>query len=302
MATTAAPAAGTLAAEPEQLASRIGPGKRAGILIRQNPLGFFGLIVVLVLAFCAAFAPILAPYDPNEIAAGPTQTDPSMDHYFGTDELGRDIFSRVLYGARISLAVGVLAVLFGTVVGTAIGVFSGYAGGISDSAIQRTVDIAIAFPALLVLLILRQIMGPSVQTLIVAVGIAIIFPVTRIVRGAVLSERNNQYVEAARSLGASTPRILLRHIAPNIVALSIILMTSLIGTAILAEAALAFLGLGVPSSISWGQGVNEGRNTFPIHIWHPFFYGFAIALTVLAFNLLGDALRDIFDPRLRGRL
>jgi peptide/nickel transport system permease protein len=183
-----------------------------------------------------------------------------------------------------------------------LGIFSGYMGGNIDNFIQRTVDTAIAFPALLLLLILRGIMGPSIQTLIIAVGIAIIPGVTRVVRGAVLSEVNNQYVEAARALGAWTPRILFRHIAPNVVALSIIIMTSLLGTAILAEASLAFLGLGIPSAVTWGADVSDARNTFPINVWQAFFPGAAIALTVMGFNLLGDSLRDIFDPRLRGRL
>lgn len=302
MATTAAPATGILVAEPEQLGTRIGPWRRAGILIRQNPLGFFGLLVVITLVICAIFASQIAPYDPQRVGAGATAADPSLDHPFGTDQLGRDVFSRVVHGSRISLVVGVLAVLFGTVVGTIIGITSGYVGGALDSFIQRTVDTAIAFPALLLLLILSAILGQSVRTLVIAVGIAIIPGVTRVVRGAALSERNNQYVEAAKSLGASTPRILFRHIAPNIIALAIILMTSIIGTAILAEAALSFLGLGVPSSVTWGQGVNEGRQSYPIHVWAPFFYGAAITTTVLGFNLLGDSLRDIFDPRLRGRL
>jgi peptide/nickel transport system permease protein len=149
---------------------------------------------------------------------------------------------------------------------------------------------------------LRAVLGAELHTLIIAIGIAVIFPVTRIVRGAVLSERNNQYVEAARALGASTPRILFIHIAPNVTALAIIIGTSLIGTAILAEAALSFLGLGIPTVVTWGRDVSEARNGFPIHIWWAFFPGAAITLTVLGFNLLGDAMRDILDPRLRGRL
>jgi peptide/nickel transport system permease protein len=162
-------------------------------------------------------------------------------------------------------------------------------------------DLAIAFPQLLLLIILRQVMGPSVQTLIVAIGIAIIPGVTRVVRGAVLAERNNQYVEAAIVLGATTPRILFFHLLPNVVALSIIVMTSLLGTAVLAEAALSFLGLGIPSAVTWGGDVNLARNTFPVHVWWAFFPGAAITLTVLGFSLLGDSLRDILDPRLRGR-
>ena len=299
---TVAQAAGVITTELEQLVPRIGRRRRVGILIRGNPLGFFGLLVVLVLAVFAIFAPLIAPYAPDDIGAGPVRANPSLAHLFGTDNLGRDMFSRVVFGARISLTVGFLSVIFGTVLGTVIGTFSGYVGGWVDSVIQRAVDTAIAFPALLLLLILRQVMGPSLQTLIIAIGIAIIFPVTRIVRGAVLSERNNQYVEAAHALGASTARILFVHIAPNIVALAIIVMTTVLGLAILAEAALAFLGLGIPSAVTWGGDVNAARGSFPIHVWWAFFPGAAITLAVLGVNLLGDSLRDIFDPRLRGRL
>ena len=210
--------------------------------------------------------------------------------------------SRSIQGSRISLTVGFLSVLFGTFIGTAIGIFSGYVGGSIDNFIQRVVDTAIAFPALLLLLILSAVMGPSARTIVIAVGIAIIPGVARVVRGAVLSERNNQYVEAARALGASTTRILVFHITPNVVALSIVIMTTLLGTAILAEASLAFLGLGIPSAVTWGHDVAEARQTFPFHFWQAFFPGAAITVTVLGFNLLGDSLRDIFDPRLRGRL
>ncbi len=293
-----------------ELQPKVGAWRRTGLLIRDNPLAFFGVLVVLVLAIAAIFAPLIAPYPPDELATGPRNADPTWGHLFGTEDLGRDMFSRVVFGARISLIVGFSAVIFGTVIGTVMGISSGYAGGIVDTMVQRTVDLAIAFPALLLLLILRQVLGPSVQTLIIAIGIAIIFPITRIVRGAVLSERNNQYVEAARALGASTPRILFVHIAPNIAALSIVIATTLLGTAILAEAALAFLGLGIPEgqeflgspAVTWGKDVSRARNSFPVHIWWAFFPGLAITLTVLGFNLLGDGLRDIFDPRLRGRL
>lgn len=276
-----------------------------GILrtLRQNPLGSIGLAIILTLTIVAIFAPLIAPYRVGDITAGAPVENPSWEHPFGTDKFGRDLFSRVVHGSRISLAVGFLSVGGGTLVALALGIMSGYIGGLVDSIIQRIVDAAIAFPALLLLLILAQILGPSFWTVVLAVGIAIIFPVTRVVRGAVLSERNNQYVEAARALGATTPRILMFHIAPNVTALAIIIATTLLGTAILAEASLSFLGLGIPvPNPSWGTDVSLARDSFPIHIWWAFFPGLAITLTVLAFNLLGDSLRDIFDPRLRGRL
>jgi ABC-type dipeptide/oligopeptide/nickel transport system permease subunit len=298
---SSAQATGVIAAEFEPQVQRIGRWRRLGLILRDNPLGFFGLVVILILAVFAVFAQVIAPYDPEEFVGGGT-LDPSLNHFFGTDKLGRDMFSRVVYGARISLMIGFGAVIFGTAVGTFLGIFSGYIGGWIDGVIMRAVDTLIAFPALLLLLIMRQVLGPSLQTLIIAIALAIIPRLSRVVRGAVLSERNNQYVEAARALGASTPRILLVHIAPNIIALAIIVMTTLLGTAILAEASLSFLGLGVPDTVTWGKDVNDARNSFPVHIWWAFFPGAAITLTVLGFNLLGDSLRDIFDPRLRGRL
>ncbi len=287
--------------EFEEQTPKIGRWRRTGILIRDNPLGVFGLLVMIVLVIFALFAPQIAPYSPDELGAGPKRLGPSMDHLFGTDNLGRDMFSRVVYGARISLTVGLGAVIFGTLAGTIIGLLSGYMGGIIDTIIQRIVDTAIAFPTLLLLLILRQVLGPSVQTLIIAIGIAIIPRLTRVVRGTVLSERNNQYVEAAIVLGASTPRIVFLHIAPNIVALAVIVMTTLLGTAVLAEASLSFLGLGIPSAVTWGGDVNAARNSYPVHVWWAFFPGAAITLTVLGFSLFGDSLRDVLDPRLRGR-
>jgi ABC-type dipeptide/oligopeptide/nickel transport system permease subunit len=280
---------------------KISRWRRISRLIRDNPMGMIGLSIVVVLVFVALLAPVIAPYPPDELAVGPKLLDPSMKHPFGTDGLGRDMFSRVVYGARISLMVGLLAVGFGTLAGTVFGIVTGYVGGVIDAIISRIVDMMIAFPALLLLLILRQVMGASIQTLILAIGIAIIPGVTRVVRGEVVSQRNNQYVEAAIVLGASTPRILFFHIAPNVVALAIVVMTSLLGTAVLAEASLSFLGLGIPSTVTWGGDVNAARLNFPVHIAWAFFPGAAIALTVLGFSLFGDSLRDIFDPRLRSQ-
>ncbi len=297
-------AAGILATEAEYvLRPKRHWASSLWIAIRQNPLGFIGFVIILVLVVVAIFAPLIAPYSIDDYAADRTTQNPSWAHLFGTDGIGRDMFSRVVFGARISLAVGFLSVGAATIIATAFGIASGYMGGLTDALIQRSVDTAIAFPTLLLLLILAQLLGPSFWTVIFAVALAIVFRVTRVVRGAVLSEKNNQYVEAARALGASTPRILVFHIAPNVTALAIVIATTLLGTAILAEASLSFLGLGIPPpNPSWGTDVSLARQSYPVHIWWAFFPGAAITLTVLGFNLLGDALRDIFDPRLRGRL
>jgi peptide/nickel transport system permease protein len=297
-------AVGVLGATAEEaMRPRQSRWRTAGRLIRQNPLGFLGLLIVIMLTFVAIFAPWIAPYDVGDYQSGTPREDPSMDHIFGTDGTGRDMFSRVIFGARISMGVAFLSVIGGTLIATAIGIVSGYSGGSIDNTIQRLVDTALAFPQLLFLLVLASVLGPSFQTVVFAIGISIIAPVARVVRGAVLSEKNNQYVEAARAIGASTPRILFYHIAPNIVALAIIIATTLLGLAILAEASLSFLGLGIPvPNPSWGTDINLARNTLPFHLPWAFFPGLAITLTVLAFNLLGDSLRDMFDPRLRGRL
>lgn len=268
-------------------------------IARQNPLGVFGLIIIVTFLCVAIFAPVIAPYDPREFV-GARDEGMSSEFWFGTERLGRDIFSRVVYGSRISLSVAFIAVIGGATVGLVLGIISGYVGGIIDSTIQRVVDAAIAFPALLLLLIITQALGPSFRTIVFALSLAVIPGVTRVVRGAVLSERNNQYVEAARASGANTPRILFRHILPNVVALAIIVMTTLLGGIILAESALSFLGLGIPDSVSWGGDVAKSREFVPYHIPSAVFPGAAITLTVLGFNLLGDSIRDIFDPRLRG--
>lgn len=275
--------------------------KRAWRLIRTNPLGAFGGILILVLLIVGIFAPLIAPYSINEFAGIPGSA-PSAAHIFGTDKFGQDIFSRVVNGARISLLVGFVSVGIGTVIGMVIGIVSGYAGGMLDSIVQRCVDTAIAFPQIILLLMVIRVLGPSLFNVILVVAIGIIPGVARVVRGAVLSERRNQYVEAAQAVGASHARIVARHLAPNVLPLGIVVATTLLGTAILAEASLSFLGLGVPPpNPSWGADVSAARTSFPINIWAALFPGLAISLTVLGFNLFGDTLRDVLDPRLRGR-
>lgn len=270
-------------------------------VLRQNPLGAFGLMLILLLVVVGLLAPMLAPYGTNEFAGRPGQA-PTMDFPFGTDKFGQDVFSRVIRGARISLQVGFIAVALGTLAGLLIGAWSGFKGGVVDVVAQRMVDTAIAFPQILFLLVIVRVMGPSMRNVIIAIAILIIPSVARIVRSAALVERNNLYIEAARAMGASDGRILLRHIVPNVAPIAIVVATTLLGGAILAEASLSFLGLGIPPpNPSWGNDINVARTTFPINVSAALFPGLAISLTVLGFNLLGDALRDIFDPRLRGR-
>ncbi|HLZ72625.1 MAG TPA: ABC transporter permease [Dehalococcoidia bacterium] len=267
---------------------------------RANPLGVFGGVLILVLIVVGILAPAIAPYPIDKFAGVPIKA-PSAAHLFGTDKFGRDIFSRVVHGARISLEVGFFSVILGTLVGMIIGTISGYAGGLVDAVIQRSVDTAIAFPQLILLLIVIRVLGPSIVNVILVIAIGIVPGVARVVRGAVLSEARNAYVEAARATGASGARIVGRHLVPNVLPLTIVIATTLLGTAILAEASLSFLGLGItPPNPSWGADISAARNSFPINTWSALFPGIAISLTVLGFNLLGDALRDILDPRLRG--
>ncbi len=273
---------------------------RAWALGRANPLGVLGLLLILTLIVVGLFAPLIAPYPINGFSGLPSRA-PTSEHIFGTDKFGQDIFSRVVFGARISLKVGFFAVGLGTIAGMAVGIVSGYAGGALDMLVQRGVDTLIAFPQLILLLIIIRVLGPSITNVILVVALGIIPGVARVVRGAVLSERQNQYIDAAHALGASDARIVLRHLAPNVMPLGIVIATTLLGTAILAEASLSFLGLGVPPpNPSWGADVSASRTSFPINTWAALFPGLAISLTVLGFNLLGDALRDILDPRLRG--
>lgn len=285
-------------------------------LMWQNPLGGFGLLVIVMLFMVGIFGPgmsvslpggttvfelpRLAPHTESELI-GQVKEDPSLAHPFGTDDVGRDMFSRVIFGARISLMVGFGAVAIGISIGMVLGMASGYFGGWIDNLMQRTVDAIIAFPPLIALLIFIRILGPNMRNVIIVIALFIIFPTLRIVRGAALSEKNNQYIEAARSIGAPWYRMLFRHLAPNILPLGIVLSTSSLAAAILGESALSFLGLGIPvPNPSWGTDISAARNSFPIHIWWALFPGIAISLTVLGFNLLGDTIRDLADPRLRG--
>lgn len=281
---------------------RISRGRRAFLLARRNPLGVAGALLIFAFAMIAVFAPVIAPYDPSAQDA-PIFLRPNADHWFGTDRFGRDVFSRVVFGTRTSLGVGVVSVGFGTTVAALIGVVSGYFAGPLDNAIQRIAETVMAFPALILLLVIIAAFGASIENVTIAIGVGIIPGVQRVIRGAVLSERQNMYVEAARAVGASDVRILFRHLLPNVMALVIVLATVLLSAAILAEASLSFLGFGIPPpNPSWGADLSgNARAFFQKAPWMAIFPGVALSLTVLAFNLLGDSIRDVLDPRLRGR-
>jgi peptide/nickel transport system permease protein len=288
-------------AETVSFVPRHGVWQRARRLIRSQPLGTAGLIVILALIAMAIAAPLIAPYDPTD-TGGRSLEAPSATHVFGTDDKGRDIFSRVVYGSRTSLQVGIIATIIGVAGGALVGLLSGYFGGWTDSIIQRVMDSLQAFPTLILALIMVAVVGNTITNLMAVVGIATIPGVGRIIRGIVLGEKQNQYVEAARTLGAGSTRVVFRHILPNLLAPIIIIATSILAGAILVEASLSFLGLGTPPPTpSWGGDLSgQARRYFTYAPWMAVFPGIALSLVVLGFNLLGDALRDLLDPRLRG--
>ena len=290
------------AAIEAQLAKRPNMLQKFLRFCRQQPLGAFGLLIIIGLIVMAIFAPLIAPYDPTSIEFSSLQS-PNSTNWFGTDDKGRDVFSRVVWGSRVSLQVGIIATIVGTTGGAIVGLVSGYFGGWADNVLQRLMDAMLAFPTLILALIMVAIFGNSISKLMVVVGIAIIPGVGRIMRGVVLAEKQSLYVEAARSIGAADNRVMFRHLLPNVMATIIIIATSLLGGAILIEAGLSFLGLGTPPPTpSWGYDLSQNARRYFTHApWMAIFPGLALSLVVLGFNLLGDALRDVLDPRLRNR-
>ena len=268
--------------------------------LRKNKLAMLGLGIVIVLILIAIFASFIAPYNPIERIKEESSLSPSRIHLFGTDLLGRDIFSRVIYGSRISIVVGVVAVGISVVIGLFLGALSGYFGNIPDAFIMRIADIFFAFPYILGAIVIMTVLGPGIVNIFIAIGILGWASFARIFRGSILSIKNKEYIEAAKALGASNYRIITKHIFPNAFAPIIVYATMNIGTAIIVEAALSFLGLGVqPPTPAWGKMLSESLNYIDIAPWMMLFPGLAIVITVLGFVLLGDGLRDAFDPRLR---
>jgi peptide/nickel transport system permease protein len=265
-----------------------------------SPAAGLGLAILLLLGLCAAFAPAIVPYPPTEISLADASAPPSAKHWFGQDQVGRDILSRVIYGARLSLLVGFIAVGIALVVGAPVGLLAGYAGGPVDLLVMRVIDVMMAFPSILLALLIVAVLGPGLTNAMVAVGIAAIPLFARLMRASVLAVREVEFVLAARALGQSTPRILAWHVAPNCIAPLVIQATLRVGTSILTAATLSFLGLGVqPPTPEWGAMVSEGRTYITTAPHVTIFPGLAIVVAVLGFNVVGDALNDRLNPRLR---
>jgi peptide/nickel transport system permease protein len=263
----------------------------------------FGLIILCVLVFTAIFAGWLAPYDPYKPGVGKSLVQPDSEHYLGTDILGRDTLSRLIYGSRTALLVGFISVIAGSVVGISLGIIAGYAGGFMNALIMRIMDALLCFPMILLALILAAVLGGGIQNVIIALSVATIPGYARVTCGLALSIRENDYILAERSIGPGALYIMFKHILPNAFPSLIVLMTMQLGNLILAEASLSFLGIGIePPGAAWGAMVNDGYKYLIKNPVLSFAPGLAIMLVVFAFNMVGDGLRDALDPRLRGLL
>ncbi len=269
--------------------------------IRHRPLGTIGAVIIVVMLFAAAFAEVVAPYDPFEGEFTGLPLAPSIEHLLGTDPFGRDVFSRLVYGARTALLVGFFSSLVGSTLGLALGVIGAYFGGKVDEVIQRLMDILISFPLIVIAIAVVAALGPGTANVIVAITLPVIPRVARVVRASGLAVVQMPYIEAARSVGVKAPRIMFRHMVPNVFAPFLILLTAFLGQAILLEASLSFLGLGVVEpEPSWGLMLRgQGMAFLDQAPWLAIAPGLAISLAVFGFNLFGDSLRDALDPRLR---
>jgi peptide/nickel transport system permease protein len=267
---------------------------------RRAPGAVVGAAVVAAIVLLAVFAPLLAPSDPLAQHVAQGAQAPSAAHWFGTDKLGRDVFARILYGARISIRIGFVAVGLAITVGTLIGLVAGYAGKRVDTALMAAMDVMLAFPSIILAIAITTILGPSINNLMLAVGIVYVPQYARLARSSVLAVKEHEYVEAARAIGAGVPAILARHVLPNILAPLLVQATLGVATAELEAAGLSYLGLGArPPAPEWGAMLNDARDYWLSAPWALIFPGVSITVLVLGFNLLGDGLRDALDPRQR---
>jgi peptide/nickel transport system permease protein len=271
-------------------------------LFREKPLGAFGFIVCAIFLFAGVFADVIAPYGYNQIMPINRMKPPSALFWFGTDNLGRDIFSRVIYGARLSVIIGLSAASLATVISVSIGIISGYIGGKFDMLVQRFVDAWLSFPGIVILIVVVAVVGPGMPQVIAILGVQGGIGGSRIIRSAVISVREQSYVHAAQSIGATSARVMFRHILPNVMAPVIVLFTTGVGNVILAESALSFLGLGVPPPApTWGGMLTgSARNYMYLAPWMALAPGICLTVVVFSINMFGDALRDLLDPRMRG--
>jgi peptide/nickel transport system permease protein len=286
-----------------EIAPRVSEFRRMRRVFLSRGLVVFGMIVILVLIIIAIFAPLLAPYDPYEPDLPSKLLQPTKEHLLGTDSLGRDTLSRIIYGTQTSLMIGLIVVAVAAIIGMSLGLIAGYFGGWTYTIIMRCIDALMAFPMILLALVIAALLGGGIRNVIIALTIGLIPVYARLMCGQVLTVKENEYVLAGRALGASNLRIMMRHLLPNCFPPLIVLMTMMLGSTILAEAGLSFLGIGVEAPLAaWGSMVSDGRHyllQIPILSFAP---GFAIMLVVFAFNMVGDGLRDALDPKLRGIL
>ena len=298
---SAAPMPSTAPLPNSAASSPLGVTRRFLRLVREHPLGATGAVVVVLLAVMALFAPVISPYDPVAQDAQRVLHSPGADHWLGADNLGRDIWSRIAFGARVSLGVGFLSVLLGSAVGAMAGVVGGYFGRYADALLQQASDALLAFPTLVLALGIMAVLGTSTANVILAIALVQAPRAARVVRSQALAVSGAEFVAAARIVGAGSPRVVLRHVLPHCVAPFLVISTSALGAAIVLEASLSFLGLGVPAPApSWGGMLaGPGRDYFSAAPWMALWPGLAISLAVYGFNLLGDALRDALDPRQR---
>jgi peptide/nickel transport system permease protein len=276
------------------------PTKRAWIRLRRRKSAMVGLVIVVLVILAAIFAPLISPYDPAQQSWSAVRKPPSMAHLFGTDEVGRDLLARVIYGARASLLAGLVSVGIAIAAGVPLGLIAGYAGGLVDGLISRLTDAMLACPFLILAIALAAFLGPSLSNAMIAIGITATPLFIRLTRGQVLAIKSEDYVEAARAIGNPPWRIVVRHILPNVMPQLLVQATLTVATAIIAEASLSFLGLGQqPPAPSWGSMLNAAQRFLVNAPWLAIWPGLAIMVTVLSFNLLGDGLRDALDPRAR---
>ena len=285
----------------EAAAPRVSEWRHFYKVFFSRGLVIFGMVIILIMIITAIFAPFIAPYDPYELGTGKLLEQPSWDHLLGTDQLGRDTLSRVIYGTQTSLVIGLAVVICAGIVGMTLGLLAGYYTGWVNMVIMRIVDALMCFPMILLALVIASLLGGGMRNVILALSVGLVPIYARLMCGQVLSVKNNDYVLAARSMGAKSQRIMLKHIALNCFPPLIVMMTMVLGATILAEAGLSFLGIGIEQPTpAWGSMVNDGREwlqDLPILSFAP---GVAIMLVVFSFNMVGDGLRDALDPRLRG--